>query len=257
MEFFDSHAHYNDEKFKEERDELIKNIYSEGVTRVINAGYSLESSKKALEIAKKYDFMNVIVGISPNDIQELKKEDLQEIEDLAKNKKVVAIGEIGLDYYWQPYDKKKQNEVFIKQIELAKECKLPISIHSRDATFDMLSVLKDNKDKLTYGAVMHCFSGSKETAAELLKLGLYISFAGPLTFKNANAILEVAKFVPDDMCLTETDSPYLSPHPLRGKVNGPKNVGIILAKLAEIKGTTIEKLAPIIMKNAKTLFYKL
>ena len=133
MEFFDSHAHYNDEKFEEDRDELIKKIYNEGVTKIINAGYSLESSKKALEIAKDYDFMNVIVGISPNDIDELKKEDLKEIESLAKDNKVVAIGEIGLDYYWNKENKDLQREIFIAQIEIANKMNLPIVIHTREA----------------------------------------------------------------------------------------------------------------------------
>ena len=142
-------------------------------------------------------------------------------------------------------------------MEFAKEVKLPVSIHSRDATGDMLKILKENKSNLEYSGVMHCYSGSVETAKELLNLGLYISFAGPLTFKNANAILDVAKYVPNDRCLTETDSPYLSPHPLRGKLNTPKNIPLIVSKLAELKGIDEQDLAREIMQNGRRLFYKI
>ncbi len=254
--FIDTHCHLHDPKLSD-TDTVVNEFLRDGVDVAINMACCATTSEQGRVLAEKYPSVYFGAGCHPSDSNLFDDLEMERIKALTTHPKCVAIGEIGLDYYWQPYDKIKQNEVFVRQIELAKECKLPISIHSRDATSDMLNVLKDNKDKLTYGAVMHCFSGSKETAAELLKLGLYISFAGPLTFKNANAILEVAKFVPNDMCLTETDSPYLSPHPLRGKVNGPKNVGLILARLAEIKEITIEKLAPVIMQNAKALFYKL
>jgi TatD DNase family protein len=179
------------------------------------------------------------------------------ISALTSHEKCLAVGEIGLDYYWKPFDKEKQKEVFIKQIELANQSKLPICIHSRDATLDTLTILKENKSKLSNGLVFHCFSGSVETAREVLDLGSYISFAGPLTFKNSRYTVEVAKFAPEDRCLTETDSPYLAPHPLRGTVNSPKNVSIIAAFLASVKGMEVERLAEQVFKNAKTLFKKL
>ena len=254
--FIDTHCHLHDEKLSD-TDAVVNEYLRDGVDIAINMACCAATSEKGKILAEKYSSVYFGTGCHPSDVNGLDDVEFDRIKVLSTHPKCVAIGEIGLDYYWEPYDKKKQAEGFIRQIELAYECKLPISIHSRDATFDMLNILKDNKSKLQYGAVMHCFSGSRETAAEILKLGLYISFAGPLTFKNANTLLEVAKYVPDDMCLTETDSPYLSPHPLRGKVNGPKNVPIIAARLAELKGKNLEEFAPIIMKNAKTLFKKL
>lgn len=254
--YIDTHCHLHDEKLKD-TDTVVNEYIRDGVSIALNMACCALTSEKGKELAEKYPSVYFGTGCHPSDINGLDDAEFDRIAKLTSHPKCVAIGEIGLDYYWPGFDKEKQAQGFIRQIELAYESKLPISIHCRDATGDMLKILKDNKNKLCYGAVMHCFSGSKETAAELIKLGLYISFAGPLTFKNANSILEVAKFVPDDMCLTETDSPYLSPHPLRGKVNGPKNVPVILAKLAELKGKSIEDLAPIIMKNAKTLFKKI
>ena len=254
--YIDTHCHLHDEKLKD-TDLVVEEYAKSGVTYALNMACCALTSNKGKDLAERYESVYFGTGCHPSDINGLDQNEFDQIAKLTTHPKCVAVGEIGLDYYWEPYDKEKQIAGFIKQIELAKSVKLPISIHSRDATGDMLSILKQNKDKLTYGGVMHCFAGSVETAKELLKLGLYISFAGPLTFKNANSILEVAKFVPDDMCLTETDSPYLSPHPLRGKVNGPKNVPIILAKLAELKGIDNVELAKKVMKNAKTLFTKL
>lgn len=254
--FIDTHCHLHDPKLSD-TDSVVKEFMRDGVSVALNMACCALTSEKGKELSEKYPSVYFGTGCHPSDIEGLDDKEFDRIRALTSHPKCVAIGEIGLDYYWQPYDKEKQIDGFIRQLELAKESKLPVSIHSRDATGDMLKILKDNSDKLVYGGVMHCFSGSVETAKELLKLGLYISFAGPLTFKNANAILDVAKFVPFDMCLTETDSPYLSPHPLRGKVNTPKNVPIILAKLAELKGKTVEEFAPMVMNNAKTLFKKI
>jgi len=252
MEFFDSHAHYNDEKFNEDRDELIKSIYNEGVTRIINAGYSLESSKKALEIAKDYDFMNVIVGISPNDIDEFKKEDLQEIERLAKDNKVVAIGEIGLDYYWNKENKDLQKEVFISQIQIANKLNLPIIIHTREAIYDTLEILKNNN--CNKKGIFHCCPLNVDLVREGLKLGFYISFAGPITFKNSKNADETIKMVPLDRMLIETDCPYLSPEPLRGKRNDSRNVKYMAQKIADVKGLTLGEVAKATYNNAKTVF---
>ena len=252
MEFFDSHAHYNDEKFEEDRDELIKKIYNEGVTKIINAGYSLESSKKALEIAKDYDFMNVIVGISPNDIDELKKEDLKEIESLAKDNKVVAIGEIGLDYYWNKENKDLQREIFIAQIEIANRLELPIVIHTREAIYDTLEILK--KNNCNKRGVFHCCPLNVDLVREGLKLGFYISFAGPITFKNSKNADDIIKMVPLDRILIETDSPYLSPEPLRGKRNDSRNVKYMAQKIADIKEISLEEVAKATYNNAKTIF---
>ena len=251
MEFFDSHAHYNDEKFKEDRDILIKSIYKEGVTKIVNAGYSLKSSKQAIEIAQNYDFMYVTVGISPNDIDEFKKEDLNDIEKLAKNKKVIAIGEIGLDYHWNTENKELQKQVFISQIQIANKLNLPIVIHTREAIYDTLEILKNNK--CNKNGVFHCCPLNVDLVREGLKLGYYISFAGPITFKNSKNAEEIIKMVPLEKILIETDSPYLSPEPLRGKRNDSRNVKYMAQKIADIKGMPIEKIAENTYKNAKEI----
>ena len=252
MEFFDSHAHYNDEKFEEDREELIKKIYDENVTEIINAGYSLESSKEAIEIANKYDFMNAIVGISPNDIDNFKESDLDEIESLARNKKVVAIGEIGLDYYWNKENKDLQKQIFISQIKIANKLNLPIVIHTREAIFDTLEILKNNK--CNKNGVFHCCPLNVDLVREGLKLGFYISFAGPITFKNSKNADEIIKMVPLDKILIETDCPYLSPEPLRGKRNDSRNVKYMAQKIADVKGISLEEIAEVTYNNAKKIF---
>lgn len=254
--FIDTHCHLHDEKLVD-LDAVVNNFLREKVTKVINMGCCLKTSEIGKTLAERYDSVYFAAGYHPGDIKDFNDDELEKIQVLAKHDKCVAIGEIGLDYYWQGYDKEKQQEGFIKQIELAKEMKLPISIHSRDATGDMLKILKDNKEKLVYSGVMHCFSGSKETATELMKLGLYISFAGTVTFKNAANLKEIAKFVPVDRCLTETDCPYLAPHPLRGTINEPKNIPLIAGHVAELKGIDVYEVADNVYKNAKTLFKKL
>ena len=252
MEFFDSHAHYNDERFEEDRDELIKTIYGEGITKIINAGYSLESSKKAIEISNDYDFMYTTAGISPNDIDDFKEENLEEIEKLAKNKKVVAIGEIGLDYHWNTENKDLQKHVFISQIEIANKLDLPIVIHTREAIYDTLDILKRNK--CNKKGIFHCCPLNIDLVREGLKLGFYISFAGPVTFKNSKNADEIIKMVPLDKILIETDSPYLSPEPIRGKRNDSRNVKYIAQRIAEAKGISLEKVAKTTYANAKKIF---
>lgn len=253
MEFFDSHAHYNDEKFDEDRDKLLKDIYDKGVTKIVNAGYSLEASKKAVEIAEKYDFIYATSGISPNDIDDFKEKDLEEIENLAKNKKVVAIGEIGLDYHWNTENKKLQKEVFISQIEIANRLNLPIVIHTREAIFDTLDILK-NQIKCVKSGVFHCCPLNIDLVREGLKLGFYISFAGPITFKNSKNANDIIKMVPIEKMLIETDSPYLSPEPLRGKRNDSRNVKYMAQKIAEVKGIALEQVAEETYNNAKDIF---
>lgn len=253
MEFFDSHAHYNDERFDEDRDKLLKDIYDEKITKIINAGYSLESSKKAVEIAQNYDFIYATSGISPNDIDNFKEKDLEKIENLAKNKKVVAIGEIGLDYHWNTENKKLQKDVFISQIEIANRLNLPIVIHTREAIFDTLDILK-NQIKCVKSGVFHCCPLNIDLVREGLKLGFYISFAGPITFKNSKNAEEIIKMVPIEKILIETDSPYLSPEPLRGKRNDSRNVKYMAQKIAEVKEISLSEVAEATYKNSKTVF---
>lgn len=256
MQFFDSHAHYDDEKFDNDRNTIIKDIYNDGVTKFITAGYSLDSSKKALEIANKYQYIYTICGISPNDLpqkEETLEEQIKEIQKLAKNNKVVAIGEIGLDYYWNKENKEYQKIAFIKQIELANKMQLPIVIHTREAVMDTLDILK-NVIKPTKLGVFHCCPLNKELVKEALKLGFYISLAGPITFKNSKNANEIIELIPLERMLIETDSPYLSPEPNRGKRNDSRNLKYIAQKIADAKNIPIEKVAETTYKNACIIF---
>ena len=253
MKLIDTHSHYNDEKFDNDRDEVIQNITNSGITTIINAGYSLESSKRAIEIANNYDFMYATVGVSPNDIENLENNYIEQIKEMAKEQKVIAIGAIGLDYYWNKENKETQKEIFIKQVELANQLGLPIVIHTRDAVMDTIDILK-NKVNCNKKGVFHCCPLNTELIKEGLKLGFYISFAGPITFKNSKNAEEIVKMVPIDRILTETDSPYLSPEPVRGTRNDSRNIKYIAQKIAQIKNMPIENIAEQIQKNAKTIF---
>lgn len=253
MKLIDTHSHYNDEKFDNDRDEVIQNITNSGITTIINAGYSLESSKRAIEMANNYDFMYATVGVSPNDIENLENNYIEQIKEMAKEQKVIAIGEIGLDYYWNKENKETQKEIFIKQVELANQLGLPIVIHTRDAVMDTIDILK-NKVNCNKKGVFHCCPLNTELIKEGLKLGFYISFAGPITFKNSKNAEEIVKMVPIDRILIETDSPYLSPEPVRGTRNDSRNIKYIAQKIAQIKNMPIENIAEQIQKNAKTIF---
>lgn len=259
MKFFDSHAHLDDEKFDNDREEIISKIKDAGIKNFITAGYSLGSSKKAVELAEKYDFIYATCGISPNDIpqdEEKMWKQISEIEKMMKKQKnkVVAIGEIGLDYYWEKDEKMRelQRKAFIKQIELANKLKLPIVIHTREAIMDTLEILKQNLvDKK---GVFHCCPQNRELIKEGLKLGFYISFAGPITFKSSKNAEEMINLVPDNRILIETDSPYLAPEPVRGTRNDCRNVKYIAEKIAKAKNISLEEVAKITMQNVRELF---
>lgn len=258
MEFFDSHSHYNDEKFNEDRELLIQDTYKQGITKFVCAGYNIQSSLHSLEMSKKYDFIYSICGISPNDIPQSEQElwkSIDEISQITKqnnDKKLVAIGEIGLDYYWNKENKELQKQVFIKQIELANELKLPIVIHSRDASVDTIEILKTNL--VHKKGIFHCCQLNQEMIRQALELGFYISFAGPITFKNAKSADDCVRIVPMDRILIETDSPYLSPEPHRGKRNDSRNVKFVAQKIADIKGLSLEDVAKITYENAIKIF---
>ena len=260
MELFDSHAHYNDEKFKEDREEVLQAVLDVGVTKLICAGYSVEASKEAVEIASEHQNIYAIVGISPNDIPEknieygqILSEQLQQIEKLALNKKVVAIGEIGLDYYWNKENKEEQKLAFQKQIELANKLNLPIVIHTRDAVYDTLDIVKNEITPAKKG-IFHCCPLNLDLIREGLKFGFYISFAGPITFKNAKNAEEAIRAVPLDRILIETDSPYLAPEPKRGTRNDSRNVRYMAEKIAQVKGMEVEEVAKVTYENAKKIF---
>ena len=256
MKFFDSHAHLNDEKFDEDREELIEKIHNDEIEKFITAGYSIESSKKAIELCKKYKFMYPICGISPNDIPQTEEQlwkDLAEIEQIIKTNNItVAVGEIGLDYYWNKENKDLQKLAFIEQIKMSNKLGLPIVIHTREAVMDTIEILKQNE--VIKKGIFHCCPLNRELVKEALKLGFYISFAGPVTFKNSKNADEIINLVPNDKMLIETDSPYLSPEPLRGRRNDPRNVKLTAQKIADVKGLTLEEVANITYENAMRIF---
>ena len=248
---FDSHAHYDDESFNEDRENVIKEIRENGVINVLNCGASMEGARDSFKLANKYDFFYAAVGIHPENAYELTEENYKEIKEMTKNPKVRAIGEIGLDYYWEENPpREKQKEVFRKQMELAKELNMPVVIHDRDAHGDTLEIMKEFPE---VKGVVHCFSGSVEFARECLKLGYYIGFTGVVTFKNSKKIVEVAKEVPLDRMLVETDAPYMAPTPNRGKRNRSDYIKFIIEKIAEVKELSVEEVSNATIENAKNL----
>lgn len=249
--FFDSHTHLMDEQFDGIRDEIVENAKKNQVMYMTTIGYNEATSREAVKDAGKYEGVYATVGLHPENVEEYNN--FGYIYELAKNPKVVAIGEIGLDYHWGG-DKERQKELFIKQIEIANELGKPVVIHSRDADMDMLGILKTHK--IENGFVMHCFSSSTEILKEVLKLGAYVSIAGPVTFKNARSLVEVAKLVPDDKLLIETDAPYLTPEPFRGKRNESAYVVRTAQKIADLREISLEKFAEITTENAKR-FYRI
>lgn len=251
MDFFDTHAHYNDEKFEEDRDIIINQIKENNIKYVTVVGYNIESSIKAIEIANKYDNIYATVGISPNDLES--EIDLEKIESLAQGKKVVAIGEIGLDYYWNKENKDLQKDIFVKQIEIANKMELPISIHTREAVYDTLDILK-NRIKVKNTGIFHCCPLNIELIKEAVKLGFYISFSGNITFKNSKNANKCIEAVPIDKLLIETDSPYMTPEPYRGKRNNSIYVKLVAQKIAEVRNMELTDIAKITLENAKRVY---
>lgn len=253
MEFFDTHSHYNDERFDQDREEIIKDTFNAGITKFMCIGYDIESSKKAIEIAEKHNNIYATCGISPNDIEGANIDELKIIEKIAQSPKVLAIGEIGLDYYWEKDNslREKQRDFFIKQIEIANKLNLPIVIHTRDAYLDTIKVLKENQCKNT--GIFHCCPLNNELIKDGLKLGYYISFSGVITFKNAKPELPIDQ-VPLDRLLIETDSPYLSPEPYRGQRNDSRKVIEVARKIASVKDKTLEEIAKITYENALKVY---
>ncbi len=245
---FDTHAHYDDERFDCIRDELFLEMHQNGVCGIVTCGCNEVSSKKALKMAEQNDFVYAAVGIHPGNIDS--GTTIEQISELATHKKCVAIGEIGLDYYWVDDNKPQQIDVFEKQIELAKKLDLPIIVHDRDAHGDTLEILKKHKPK----GVVHCFSGSVEMAQEVIKLGMYIGVGGVVTFNNAKKLPDVVRIIPDELLLVETDCPYLAPVPYRGKLCHSGMIKYTAQKIAEIRGTTTEQILNLTAKNAKNLF---
>lgn len=251
--FIDSHAHLDDERFDEDRDDVIDSLYENDVQIVLNPGSDLNSSKKALALAEKYPFIYAAVGFHPHDSKYMKEEYLDIFKEMAGKKKVIAIGEIGLDYYYDNSDRDVQRKWFREQIRLAKELDLPYIVHNRDAHEDVLRIMKEEHYEGARG-ILHCYSGSAELSREFIKLGFYISLGGPVTFKNARVPKLVAKEVPFDKLLIETDSPYLTPEPYRGKRNEPKYVKYVAEEIAKIRNVSLDEVAEKTGENFNRLF---
>lgn len=250
---FDTHAHLNDEKFIKDRDEVIERAFESGVKYILNASYSLESSAESIALAHKFDFVYAAVGIHPHDVADMDDSAVSTLAGFASDSKVVAIGEIGLDYYYDNSPRELQRYWFAEQIRLAKRLGLPIIVHDRDAHEDALNIIRE-EEAGEVGGVFHCYSGSIEMAKELIKNNFYISIGGAVTFKNARKVVDVAGFIPDDRLLIETDCPYITPEPYRGKRNESSYVRLVAEKIAQIRGVDVEYIAQSTTENAKKLF---
>lgn len=255
MRIFDTHAHYDDRAFDEDRDSLILSLKDKGVEAVTNIGVSLETSRLAVEYTRKYDFFYGTVGVHPSDIDEMEQiDEIPLLKELAMaNDKIVAIGEIGLDYHYDNIDKKVQQKWFAAQMELAREIKLPIVVHSRDAAKDTLDIMKSSNAQ-DIGGVVHCYSYSKEQARDYLNMGYFFGIGGVLTFKNAKAIKEVVDYVPLSNIVLETDAPYLSPDPFRSKRNDSSRLIYVAEAIAQIKNVPVEQVYEEAWNNALRLY---
>ena len=251
--FFDSHTHLDDRKFDADRDEVIKEILDAGVTYALNAGADMDSSMRAIALAKKYPFIYASVGVHPSDAAYMTEEDIEHLRNLAGEEKVVAIGEIGLDYHYDNTDKEAQKKWFDRQMSLAAELEMPVIIHDREAHGDCMEILS-KYDLTKTGGVLHCFSGSLEMARQAIKMGMYISFAGPVTYKNSVNLKEIAASLQMERILIETDSPYLPPGAYRGQRNTSAYVGLVAEEIAHLRGMKTEEVAKATLENAKRLF---
>ena len=247
---FDTHAHYDDSRFDEDRDELISSLNDKGVSHIVNCGCDLKSSLTTVALSEKYDFIYAAVGVHAHEAEEATESDLEKIKELYKKEKVVAVGEIGLDYHYDFSPRERQKEIFERQLILARELDLPVIVHDRESHEDTMNLLKKYKPK----GVVHCFSGSVEMAKEVVKLGMYIGIGGAVTFKNAPKLAEVAVHLPADRILVETDCPYMAPVPMRGKRNEPAFVAYTASKIAELRGMDADELALQALENGKRLF---
>ncbi len=247
---FDSHAHYDDARFNEDRDELLLSMKKNGVDNIMNIGVDIQTSENSIKLAEQYDFMYCSVGVHPWVANDIPDNFTENIREMAKNKKVKAIGEIGLDYHYEDYSAEKQQEIFRKQLILAQELNLPVIIHNRDAHSDTMNILKQHNVK----GVVHCFSGSAEMAKELVKMGFYIGFTGVITFKNARRAVEAVNVIPLDRLLVETDCPYMAPEPNRGKRCDSTMLPYIITKMAEIKNISPEEMTKISAENTRKIF---
>ncbi len=249
--YFDTHAHYDSGAFNADREAVLTALPEAGVSLVVNPGCELRSSETAIRLAERFAHVYAAVGIHPEDMGDMAEGDLDRIAQLARHEKCVAIGEIGLDYYWDASHREEQKALFVRQLDMALALDLPVIVHDREAHGDCLDIVRRYE---TLRGVFHCYSGSAEMAEELLRRGWYLGFDGPITYKNARKALEVLEICPLDRILIETDSPYLTPVPNRGKRNDSRNLVYITEKIAEVKGLTADEIAAATMENGKRLF---
>lgn len=262
---FETHAHYEDEKFDEDREVLLEEVFAGGIGQIVNVGSTLDTCKKSIELASKYENIYAAVGVHPSEIhcfgdfqtvEELRNtEGWQQLLSFTKEKKIVAIGEVGLDYYWdkEPAVQARQREAFVAQLELAKELSLPIIVHSRDAAKDTMDILKD-RERFPLKGVIHCYSYSVEQALEYVKMGYYIGVGGVVTFKNAKVLKEVVKAIPLERIVIETDCPYMAPEPHRGSRNYSLYLSHVVDKIAELKGISAKEVEDVTFKNACDMY---
>lgn len=247
----DTHSHYDDNAFDSDRYELLDNLLAEKCEKIVTLGCDIEKSRTSLLIAEKYDNVFAAVGVHPENCSDVNEKNyLEDLKKLAAHPKTAAIGEIGLDFHWEPFDREKQIRFFRSQLDLARELDLPVCIHSRDSTKEMLDILRETKPN----GVLHCFSGSIEVAREILSFGMMISFTGLITFRNAKKAIEACRFIPIDRIMLETDAPYMAPVPHRGERNDSGLLIHTAEKLAEIKGLTVEETVRICNENAERFF---
>ncbi len=252
---FDSHAHYDDHAYDGDREEILPALARDGVGTVVNVGASLEGTRRTVELIRKYPFMYGAAGVHPDEVGELNEETFAWLREQCLQKKIVAIGETGLDYYWNKESHEVQKKWFVRQLKLAKELSLPVIVHSREAAADTMEILKQEYSPQT-PAVIHCYSYSPELAREYVKMGYYLGIGGVVTFKNAKKLKEVVLETPLERILLETDCPYLAPEPYRGKRNDSRNLTYVAKAVADIKGLTPEAVIEATEKNAGT-FYRL
>ncbi len=250
---FESHAHYDDEAFDEDRDRLLEGLRENGIGYVVNIGANIQTTKNTIGLAEKYPFIYGAAGVHPSDADELNEENFAWLKDQCSHPKIVAVGEIGLDYYWNEPDREIQKKWFERQLNMAREVGLPVIIHSRDAAKDTLDIMKA-ADAADMGGVVHCFSYTKEVAKEYLDMDYYFGIGGVVTFQNAKKLKEAVEYIPMEKILLETDSPYLSPAPYRGKRNSSLHIPLIAKQIALIKGMDYDEVVHITEENAKRLF---
>lgn len=255
---FETHAHYDDHQFDEDRDTLLRAVHEAGVHPIVNVGASLESTKETIELAHKYDFVYAAAGVHPDDVAQLNEDNFAWLLQQTSYEKTVAVGEIGLDYYW--HKEKEHQELqkywFGRQLELAREARLPVIIHSREAAEDTMQVMKEHHAE-TIPGIIHCYSYSKEMALSFVKMGYYIGVGGVVTFKNARKLVEAVEAIPMERIVVETDCPYMAPEPHRGSRNDSRNIAYVIDKIAQIKGITPQEVERITEENAYRLFPKI